>query len=448
MRFLWVFKFKMSEKRYININVYQALQQRLDYVFSEFDNIYASFSGGKDSGCLLNLVIQYMRKHGITKKIGVMHMDYEAQYTETTRYVERTMADNHDLIDPYWICLPMQVPCTTSMHQTSWTPWEPTERHIWVRDMPVHDYVINLDNNPFDFYKDGMIDYAIQDKFLRWYQQKNGGGKTCALVGIRTQESLQRYCAIVNKANMWDSKIWTTNASTDTCAAYPLYDWEVDDIWIANAKFGFDYNKLYDLMYYAGIKPHDMRVASPFLGTAQESLNLYRIIEPKTWSKVVGRVNGANFTAIYGGTKAMGFKDITVPKGHTWKSYLDFLLDTLPEDTREKYRVKFESSIDYWLVKGGALLKETADELRAINAPCEFLGKPKRNVKYSKNMELVKFNEYPDDIEVTDFKSVPSYKRMCIAILKNDYACKYMGFGLTKLDMAKRQAAIEKYKNL
>ena len=41
------------EKKYLDINVYEALQERLDYIFREFDNIYISFSGGKDSGLLL-----------------------------------------------------------------------------------------------------------------------------------------------------------------------------------------------------------------------------------------------------------------------------------------------------------------------------------------------------------------------------------------------------------
>ena len=36
-------------------NVYELAVQRLDRVFRDFDNIYVSFSGGKDSGALLNM---------------------------------------------------------------------------------------------------------------------------------------------------------------------------------------------------------------------------------------------------------------------------------------------------------------------------------------------------------------------------------------------------------
>ena len=38
------------------MNVYERTQQRLKTVFDLFDNIYVSFSGGKDSGVLLNLL--------------------------------------------------------------------------------------------------------------------------------------------------------------------------------------------------------------------------------------------------------------------------------------------------------------------------------------------------------------------------------------------------------
>ena len=52
------------------MNVYERTQQRLKTVFDLFDNIYVSFSGGKDSGVLLNLCIDYIRQHGLQRRIG------------------------------------------------------------------------------------------------------------------------------------------------------------------------------------------------------------------------------------------------------------------------------------------------------------------------------------------------------------------------------------------
>ena len=49
----------MMVREYLEQNVYEALRKRLKFIFEEFDNIYISFSGGKDSGLLLNLVLDY-----------------------------------------------------------------------------------------------------------------------------------------------------------------------------------------------------------------------------------------------------------------------------------------------------------------------------------------------------------------------------------------------------
>ena len=38
------------------MNVYQALRERIGRIFGEYDYVYLSFSGGKDSGVLLNAV--------------------------------------------------------------------------------------------------------------------------------------------------------------------------------------------------------------------------------------------------------------------------------------------------------------------------------------------------------------------------------------------------------
>ena len=59
-------------------NVYELTQERLTMLFKEFDNIYVSFSGGKDSGVLLNLCIDYIRRNNLNIKLGVFFMDYEA----------------------------------------------------------------------------------------------------------------------------------------------------------------------------------------------------------------------------------------------------------------------------------------------------------------------------------------------------------------------------------
>jgi len=435
------------QKIYKNISVYEALQERLKFIFEEFDNIYISFSGGKDSGTLLNLVMKYKKENGITKKIGLFHQDFEAQYEKTTEYVTRTFERLHDEVEPYWVCLPMASKTPLSNYEMFWYPWDEEKKDIWVRDMPTHSYVINLNNNPFDFYTLKMHQEDLYKQFGRWYKNKNGGGKTIGLIGIRADESLHRYSGIINKKYDYKGKKYITEGHKNVWSASPLYDWTVEDIWIANGKFDFDYNKLYDLYYKAGVTIDKMRVASPFNEWAIDSLNLYRIIEPRTWAKLVGRVKGANFGAIYGGTKALGYRQISLPAGHTWKSYTEFLLSTLPAHVRNNYLDKFKTSAEFWEKTGGGFSQDVIDEIEQ----CGYRIRKNGISNYSKDgkTRIIFDGEIPDDTD--DVKStidIPSWKRMCFCILKNDHMCKFMGFGLTKQQQEKVKVIKEKYKNI
>ena len=60
---------------------------------------------------------------------------------------------------------------------------------------------------------------------------------------------------------------------------------------------------------------------------------------------MIGRVNGVGFAGLYGGTSAPGWQSVKLPQGMTWKSYMEFLLGTLPEKTREGYLQKLSVSI-------------------------------------------------------------------------------------------------------
>ena len=422
------------------MNVYDTLIQRLDFVFSEFDKVVVSFSGGKDSGVLLSITMDYARRTGNLGRLAVYHMDYEAQYTKTTEYVDRVFDALPDEVDGFRVCLPIKAQCSTSMFQAYWQPWKMSEKSIWCRPMPTK-HVINESNFPWHF------DYEISDYDfnIKFGKAVYAGKKVCFLVGIRTQESLNRW-RTMNRAhavNEYKGVRYTTVITDNLVNAYPLFDWTVEDVWTANARFGYDYNKVYDLMYLAGVPLAKMRVASPFNDCAQDALKLYKVLEPDTWGLLVGRVNGVNFTGLYGGTTAMGWKKITKPPHFTWKEYMYFLLDTLPEETRNNYLYKLGVSIKFWRERGGCLSDETIAELRA--AGVDITVGESTNYKTSKKPVRM---DYLDDIDIKEFKDIPTYKRMCICIIKNDHLCKYMGFSLTKDEMRRRKAIQEKYKDL
>lgn len=416
------------KRNYVETNVYDAFQERLHYIFQEFENVYVSFSGGKDSGLLLNLTLDFQKKYYPDRKIGVFHQDFEAQYTVTTEYVERTFERIKDDVEPYWVCLPMATRTALSNYEMYWYPWDDTKTDIWVRDIPIHEYVIRLANNPITTYKYKMPQEALSKQFGRWYRNIHGKGKTVCLLGMRAEESMQRYSGFLNKKYGYNGECWISSMFKNVWCASPLYDWSHSDVWHANYLFGYDYNRLYDLYYMAGLTVSQMRVASPFNDFSKDSLNLYRVIDPDIWVRLVGRVRGANFTAICGRTRAMAYRSIRLPEGHTWESYTKFLLDTLPLRIRNNYAKKFNTSIKFWHHTGGGLGEDTIRELEERGYQIRRNGVS--NYTLNKKSRIIftgRIPDHTDDIKTS--RDIPSWKRMCYCILKNDHTCRGMGFG-------------------
>ena len=444
----------INSRQYLTDNVFDAAMKRIEFIFAEFDNIYVSFSGGKDSGVMLNMVFQYMRANHINRKIAVYYMDYEGSYQLTEDFIRRMVESNADLIDLYWVCLSYKTKCGVSIYKNYWLPWNEEESGIWVREYPVLGNglsVITKDNHEFDYYHHGIEDFDFDLKFNEWIHRRYGAKRTIGLLGLRAQESLNRWRAVARdeKINTYKGRKWTTKMGRDRYNGYPLYDWQTEDIWTANALNGYDYNRLYDLYYQAGVELNEMRVASAFIDEGVASLGLHRAIEPNTWARLVGRVNGANFGAIYGATKAMGYRSISLPPGHTWKSYCEFLLSTLPPYIGKMFRKKFESTFRVWLETGATVMRWSLPDLEASGYKFEVLGIPPGKLYENRDdVVLVRFEEYPDDIDSRYFVNLPSYKRMCITILKNDYSCKYMGYGMTTYEKQLRHDAIQKYKDI
>ncbi len=439
-------KWGSMQRLNLDVNVYEALEERLDFLFSEFDNIFVSFSGGKDSGVLLNLTLDYVRRKCPNRKIGVFHQDFEAQYAYTSAYVKRTFEALKGKAELYWVCLPMAVRTAVSNYEMHWYPWDDTKEEIWVRPMPEGEYVVNLENNPISTYRYRMNQEDLAKQFGHWYAKAHGG-KTVCLLGMRAEESLYRYNGIVNKKYGYKDQCYITRQYDYYWTASPLYDWSTTDVWVANYRFGFDYNKLYDLYFKAGLKPEQMRVASPFHEHAVESLNLYRVIEPQTWTRLVGRVRGANFGAIYGKTKALGNKRITLPEGYTWEEYTKFLLATLPPAVRNQYIQRFVTSIEFWHQTGGGLSEEVIRELEEHGYRVMRNGISNYTLKrYAKVIFLDRIPDHTDDIRGT--KDIPSWKRMCSCILKNDHCCKTMGFSITREQRRMVEEIRKKYREI
>ena len=435
-------------KKYLEKNVYDATMERIKFIFDEFDNVLVSFSGGKDSGVMLNLCYDYAKENNLLDKLAMYYMDYEADYQETYEYIKRSFDNNFSGIKKYWLCLPISAQCSCSMTETHWIPWDADKKDIWVKPMPDSPHVINESNCPYTF-KKGTYGRDAKKEFTTWFSSKYG--KTAVLIGIRCDESLSRLSTITSqhRAYMYKNTRYTTRINDNTFNTYPIYDWTTEDIWIANAKFGYDYNKAYDLMYQSGLSLAQMRIASPFHSCGQSNLKLYRALSPSIWGKMISRVNGVNFMGIYGGTSATGYKNIKKPDWFTWKEYAEFLLKTLPDDIRKRFEeniARFEKS---WSENGYGRNPDVIRQMVEEGIEIENTHKTSKLCTKPGLYEIVKIKSgIPDDTEISDFRHCPSWKAICITILKNDFTLQYMGVSKSKKDAEKRRKAIEKYQGV
>lgn len=379
----------------LGINVYEAASQRIAWTFDTFDRVCVSFSGGKDSSVLLHLTMDEAIKRG--RKVGVLFIDMEGQYKHTVDHIQAMYDLYADHIEPYWVCLPLILRNAVSQYQMRWHCWEPGKEADWIRQPPA---MAITDQSYFPFYTYGMEFEEFVPCFNKWYGQ---GKLTATLVGIRSDESLNRYRTVAsNKKSMFEDKKFTTWCGEGIYNIYPIYDWRTRDIWIYNSKFNKPYNKIYDLMQQAGLSIHQARLCQPYGDDQRKGLWLFHVLEPETWSRIVARVNGANQGAMYAQESGniLGNIKITKPEGHTWRSFAELLLASMPEKTRLHYENKIAVFLKWYADRG-----------------------------YSHGI--------PDDGDLQ--KSAPNWKRICKALLRNDYWCKGLSFTQTKSE------AYEKY---
>jgi len=234
-------------KKYININVLEAAKKRISDAFDSFDKYYVSFSGGKDSSVLLHLVMDEAIKRN--KKVGVLIIDLEAQYSDTIDHITECVQMYEKNIDLHWVCAELLLRNAVSNFEPKWCCWDEQHKNEWVRPKPSR----SSDLSQYDFYMPRMEFEEFMVLFGKWY---SGGKKTAAFIGIRSDESLHRYRAIIaNKKGLtMKGYKWTTKVAGNLYNAYPIYDWKTEDVWVFFGKNNhLPSNNIYSKMSLAGI---------------------------------------------------------------------------------------------------------------------------------------------------------------------------------------------------
>ncbi len=377
-------------KRPLPMSVLAAARERIAYAFDHFERVYVSFSGGKDSTVMMHLVMEEAIWRNRT--VGCLIVDLEAQYKHTVEHLNAMVSLYREYLDLHWVCLPMLLRNAVTHYEPRWMCWEPEKRDIWVRDIPT-----DAINDPafYPFFQRGMEFEEFVVLWGLWYGQ---GRPTGGFVGIRADESLNRFRTVA----IWDKRMhggkrYTTHIDDELYNVYPLYDWKTEDIWKFHARRpDLPHNRIYDMMHRAGVPLSQQRLCQPYGDDQRRGLWLYHILEPETWFRLIARVNGANAGALYiqETGNVSGYNRITKPPGHTWRSFTNLLLQSLPKPTREHYIRRFRSFIKGWRGRG--------------------------------------YSEIPDEAPkvLEDKHWAPSWRRLCKVLLRNDWWCK--GLGLTQ----------------
>lgn len=406
-------------KVYLEKNVLDAAFERLEIIFNNFDNVYFSLSAGKDSSVMVQLANIVAKR--LNKKFDVLYIDLEGQYQATINHLYE-LKKLSQIRDFYHIALPLALRNAISVLQPKWICWEEESKDLWIREMPKDS--INIHNCPFDWFRKGeeFEEFIIQ--FASWYQKKYGGLVACG-IGIRTDESLNRFRTLTFQEHKetfkdynWTTRVKYSKQVLDVYNFYPIYDFRVEDIWGAVSKLDLTYNKVYDLMYKNGVPLPEQRVCQPYGDDQRKGLDQFKALEYQTWTKVLNRVNGVNFGNIYCRTSALGDLKTSKPSFMTWQQYTVFLLESIGIYNRDLMM--------------------------------NYYRKIKKFMIWHRKKYHIDFDKIPDECskELENRKKVISWRRIARAIEKNDFYLKRLSFSQTKTEEAELRELAHKWDNL
>ena len=101
----------------------------------------------------------------------------------------------------------------------------------------------------------------------------------------------------------------------------------------------------------------------------------------------------------------------------------------------------------FWHETGGGLDEKTIQEL--VENGYKIRRNGVSNYTVNKKSRIVFLGPIPDNTDnIKTTKDIPSWKRMCYCILKNDHICRFMGFGMTRQQQKRLDLIKKKYESI
>lgn len=295
-----------------SINVVQAAEIRIRNVFRNGLPVFMSFSGGKDSLCIAQLIMNLVQRGEINaSQLVVQFIDEEAIFPCMEDKVKEWRKKFLMIGAKFeWYCCEVRhYNCFNELsNDESFICWDSTKQDVWVRRPP--SFAIR--NHP-------LLKPRI-DTYQDFLPRTCMGGIT--ITGIRTAESVQR---LQNIATMTRAGKNMTNKQQ----IFPIYDWKDKDVWLYLLREQVDIPEIYLFLWQSGTGRGQLRVSQFFSVDTAKSLVKMNEYYPDLMERIIRREPNAYLAALYWDSEMFGRsskKRKEMEKGAVQKDYKAELL--------------------------------------------------------------------------------------------------------------------------
>lgn len=250
---------------WLPVDVLTAAKQRIKLILNLHDTVAVCFSGGKDSLAALHLVKEVYDESGIVKPINVIFRDEELIPDVVVDFME----SYHTLpwIKLWWFAIPLKSTKYILGKTHDMVQWDPHRPHV--RPKPSWAIV-----------DDGVVlDQYTADAYIA--NHCGFRGKVCFITGIRAQESLVRFRAIVNvKGN----PVVAATSEKRISMGRLIYDWSENDIFRYFYDRKISYCPIYDWQTFNG---ENLRVATPLFVESAKRLWTLKTRDPEFYDRLL-----------------------------------------------------------------------------------------------------------------------------------------------------------------
>lgn len=272
-----------------SIDVIEAAKIRIKNVFRNGLPVYMSFSGGKDSLCMADVVVKLIQAGEINPaQLTVQFIDEEAIFSCMEEKVKEWRKKFMLLgVKFEWFCLEVKhFNCFNELsNDETFICWDRYKKDVWVRNPPSFAIRSHPELRP------------RKDAYQDFLPRICSDGIT--IVGIRTAESIQR---LSNIARMLQAGKTMTNKHQ----VFPIYDWTDNDVWKYLLTEHIDIPEIYIFLWQSGANKRQLRVSQFFSVDTARSLVKLNEYYPDLMERIIRREPNAYLAALYWDSEMFG----------------------------------------------------------------------------------------------------------------------------------------------